>query len=184
LFVELEMDNAKGELLPGGYAEVHFKLPIDDRGVRVSANALLFWAQGPQRAPLLFGPTESRQVETVPVVELDTFLFQQAPLQGIAAIAGEGVGNLAFRIDDAVPRNVGGLTKILKHLADKTGPPWQASHRGDLAIGGNPSARNAADHSANRSRGFAALGWDNLGLLTLRRHRQLSLVAMVRSPDR
>jgi RND family efflux transporter MFP subunit len=50
LLVELEADNAKGELLPGGYTEVHFKLPIADRGVRVSATALLFRAEGPQIA--------------------------------------------------------------------------------------------------------------------------------------
>jgi RND family efflux transporter MFP subunit len=50
LLVELEADNAKGELLPGSYTEVHFKLPIADRGVRVSANALLFRAEGPQIA--------------------------------------------------------------------------------------------------------------------------------------
>jgi multidrug efflux pump subunit AcrA (membrane-fusion protein) len=50
LLVELEVDNAKGELLPGGYTDVHFKLPIADRGVRISANALLFRAEGPQIA--------------------------------------------------------------------------------------------------------------------------------------
>jgi RND family efflux transporter MFP subunit len=50
LLVELEADNAKGELLPGGYTEVHFKLPIADPGVRVSANALLFRAEGLQIA--------------------------------------------------------------------------------------------------------------------------------------
>jgi RND family efflux transporter MFP subunit len=46
LLVELEADNAKGELLPGGYTEVHFKLPVADRGVRIAANALLFRAEG------------------------------------------------------------------------------------------------------------------------------------------
>jgi RND family efflux transporter MFP subunit len=50
LLVQLEADNAKGELLPGGYTEVHFKLPIAGRGVLVSANALLFRAEGPQIA--------------------------------------------------------------------------------------------------------------------------------------
>jgi RND family efflux transporter MFP subunit len=50
LLVELEVNNAKGELLPGGYTDVHFKLPIADRGVRVSANAVLFRAEGPQIA--------------------------------------------------------------------------------------------------------------------------------------
>jgi RND family efflux transporter MFP subunit len=46
LLVELEADNAKGDLLPGGYTEVHFKRPVDDRGVRISASALLFRAEG------------------------------------------------------------------------------------------------------------------------------------------
>jgi RND family efflux transporter MFP subunit len=46
LLVELEADNTRGDLLPGGYTDVHFKLPVDDRGVRISANALLFRAEG------------------------------------------------------------------------------------------------------------------------------------------
>jgi RND family efflux transporter MFP subunit len=50
LLVELEADNAKGELLPGGYTEVHFKLSSDARGIQVSANALLFRAEGVQVA--------------------------------------------------------------------------------------------------------------------------------------
>jgi RND family efflux transporter MFP subunit len=50
LLVELEADNANGELLPGGYTDVHFKLPGPGRGVRISANALLFRAEGPRVA--------------------------------------------------------------------------------------------------------------------------------------
>jgi RND family efflux transporter MFP subunit len=50
ILVELEVNNAKGELPPGGYTDVHFKLPIADRSVRVSANAVLFRAEGPQIA--------------------------------------------------------------------------------------------------------------------------------------
>ena len=50
LLVELEADNANGELLPGGYTDVHFKLPGLDRGVRIAANALLFRAEGPRIA--------------------------------------------------------------------------------------------------------------------------------------
>jgi RND family efflux transporter MFP subunit len=50
LLVELEADNAKGELLAGGYTDVHFKLPGLDRGVRIAANALLFRAEGPRIA--------------------------------------------------------------------------------------------------------------------------------------
>ena len=37
---------------------------------------------------LLIQPPESFQVEAIPVIELDAFLFQQAPLEGVTAIAG------------------------------------------------------------------------------------------------
>ena len=46
MLVELQYDNAKGELLPGGYTEVHLKLPVENRGVRLPANTLLFRAEG------------------------------------------------------------------------------------------------------------------------------------------
>ncbi|MGC1303930.1 MAG: efflux RND transporter periplasmic adaptor subunit, partial [Caulobacteraceae bacterium] len=46
LLVELEADNANGELFPGGYTEVHFKLPVARRASVVSANALLFRSEG------------------------------------------------------------------------------------------------------------------------------------------
>ena len=46
LLIELEADNGKGELLPGGYTDAHFKLPGLDQGVRIAANALLFRAEG------------------------------------------------------------------------------------------------------------------------------------------
>jgi RND family efflux transporter MFP subunit len=50
LLVELEEDNANGELLPGGYTDVEFRLPGPGTGVRVGANALLFRAEGPRIA--------------------------------------------------------------------------------------------------------------------------------------
>ena len=46
LLVELEADNANGELFPGGYTDVHFKVPVAQRGVTIPANALLFRAEG------------------------------------------------------------------------------------------------------------------------------------------
>jgi RND family efflux transporter MFP subunit len=50
LLVELQVDNSQGELFPGSYAEVHFKLPGSSSTVRIPANALLFRAQGLQVA--------------------------------------------------------------------------------------------------------------------------------------
>jgi RND family efflux transporter MFP subunit len=50
LQVELELDNAKGEILPGAYAEVHFKLPAGVESLRLPANTVLFRAAGLQVA--------------------------------------------------------------------------------------------------------------------------------------
>ena len=50
LQVELELDNAKGEVLPGAYAEVHFKLAASPTVLRLPANTILFRAQGLQVA--------------------------------------------------------------------------------------------------------------------------------------
>lgn len=50
LQVELQVDNSKGELFPGAYAEVHFKLPGNANTLRVPATALVFRAAGLQIA--------------------------------------------------------------------------------------------------------------------------------------
>jgi RND family efflux transporter MFP subunit len=50
--VELELDNTKGEIYPGAYAEVHFKLPASAETLRLPANAVLFRAAGLQVATL------------------------------------------------------------------------------------------------------------------------------------
>jgi multidrug efflux pump subunit AcrA (membrane-fusion protein) len=52
LQVELELDNAKGEIFPGAYAEVHFKLPASAETLRLPANTVLFRAAGLQVATL------------------------------------------------------------------------------------------------------------------------------------
>ena len=133
--------------------------------------------------PFLFGPAESLQVEAVPVVELDAFRFQQALLEGVAAIAGEGVGHLALRVDDAMPGNIGCRVEVLEYVADKAGAPWQAGHRGDLAIGGNPALGNAADYSANRRGGFVASVWgsrSNLRFGGIGRFRPIPVVRRIR----
>jgi RND family efflux transporter MFP subunit len=50
LQVELQLDNAKGELFPGAYAEVHFKLSGNAQSLRLPANTVLFRAPGLQVA--------------------------------------------------------------------------------------------------------------------------------------
>jgi RND family efflux transporter MFP subunit len=50
LQVELQLDNAKGEVFPGAYAEVHFKLPANAESLRLPANTVLFRSAGLQVA--------------------------------------------------------------------------------------------------------------------------------------
>ena len=52
LQVELQVDNAKGELFPGSYAEVHFKLPVNANSLRLPANTVLFRTAGLQVATI------------------------------------------------------------------------------------------------------------------------------------
>jgi multidrug efflux pump subunit AcrA (membrane-fusion protein) len=52
LQVELQLDNDKGELFPGAYAEVHFKLPPNAETMRLPANTVLFRSAGLQVATL------------------------------------------------------------------------------------------------------------------------------------
>ncbi len=50
LRVELQADNSNGELFPGSYAEVHFKLPGSSTTYRIPANAIVFRREGLQVA--------------------------------------------------------------------------------------------------------------------------------------
>jgi RND family efflux transporter MFP subunit len=50
LQVELQLDNTHGELFPGAYAEVHFKLGRNSQSLRLPANTVLFRAAGLQVA--------------------------------------------------------------------------------------------------------------------------------------
>ena len=44
--IQLSVDNAAGELLPGGYASVNFQLPHDAKLLRIPASALIFDRNG------------------------------------------------------------------------------------------------------------------------------------------
>lgn len=48
LLAEVDVNNADGKLLPGGYAQVHFDLKDAHPPLLIPGNALIFRAQGPQ----------------------------------------------------------------------------------------------------------------------------------------
>ncbi len=50
LLVEVDVDNAGGELLPGSYAEVHLKVPTGPQALIVPVSALIFRSEGLQVA--------------------------------------------------------------------------------------------------------------------------------------
>ncbi|HTV79059.1 MAG TPA: efflux RND transporter periplasmic adaptor subunit [Steroidobacteraceae bacterium] len=50
LEVELQLNNSDGELFPGAYAEIHFRLPSSHRTLRVPSNTILFRDTGLQIA--------------------------------------------------------------------------------------------------------------------------------------
>jgi RND family efflux transporter MFP subunit len=50
LLVEVDVDNPRGELLPGAYAEVHLKVPADNPALILPISALIFRSQGLQVA--------------------------------------------------------------------------------------------------------------------------------------
>jgi RND family efflux transporter MFP subunit len=62
LLVEVDMDNPNGELLPGSYVSVHFKLPSQIRSVTIPANTLLFRREG-----LRVGLVRNGRAELTPV---------------------------------------------------------------------------------------------------------------------
>lgn len=75
LNVEVDVENASGQLLPGAYAIVHLKVPGDRRGVTIPANALLFRSEGLRAAvvneghvklaPIVIGQDYGNTVEVV-----------------------------------------------------------------------------------------------------------------------
>jgi RND family efflux transporter MFP subunit len=62
LNVEVDVNNPKGELLPGAYVFVHFKVPEYAASLMIPSNALLFRAQG-----LQVGVVRGGRVQLVPV---------------------------------------------------------------------------------------------------------------------
>jgi len=52
LLAQFWADNPKEELLPGGYTEMHFKMPLSSKLIRLPVNSLLFRSKGLQVATI------------------------------------------------------------------------------------------------------------------------------------
>jgi len=62
LNVQVDVDNAKGQLMPGAYVFVHLKLPAASHTVTIPSNALLFRAEG-----LRVGVVRNNVVQLTPI---------------------------------------------------------------------------------------------------------------------
>jgi len=62
LLTEFEVSNAKGELLPGAYAEVHITMPTPASAVLVPVNALMFGSEGLRVGTVQEGVVRIRRV--------------------------------------------------------------------------------------------------------------------------
>jgi RND family efflux transporter MFP subunit len=98
LLTEIDVENKKGELLPGAYAEVHFKLPAGASTFRLPVNAVIFGGDGVQVAavknghvvlmPVTIGRDYGNSVEIVTGLTGDEQLIVNPPdsLQDKAAV--------------------------------------------------------------------------------------------------
>jgi RND family efflux transporter MFP subunit len=84
LLAEVDVDNTRGELLPGAYGQVHLQLRAGGDPLVVPATALLFRAEGPRVAVVRDG-----KAELVPITigrDLGTALEITSGLSGGEAV--------------------------------------------------------------------------------------------------
>jgi RND family efflux transporter MFP subunit len=81
LQVELQVDNPIGELFPGAYADVHFKLPAPAATLRLPVNSIMFRAAGLQVATV----TSNHQVRLRSIIQGRDFGNAIEVLSGVGA---------------------------------------------------------------------------------------------------
>ncbi|MGH9680265.1 MAG: efflux RND transporter periplasmic adaptor subunit [Candidatus Acidiferrales bacterium] len=81
LLVEIDVNNPTGELKPGGYAEVHLKIPSSVKTFTLPVNAPIFRAAGMQVALVKDGKT----IDLVPVTPGRDFGADMEIVSGLKA---------------------------------------------------------------------------------------------------
>jgi RND family efflux transporter MFP subunit len=116
LQVELQIDNAKGELLPGSYAQVYFTLTGADNTLRIPVNTVLFRTDGLRVAVL----DEQHRVHLQSITEGRDFGTEIEVLSGLTA-NDVLVANPPDSITD-------GVQVRLAPPAPNAGPPADTGH--------------------------------------------------------
>lgn len=110
LNVEVDIDNPKGELLPGSYVFVHFKVPEHATNLMIPSNTLLFRAEG-----LQVGVVRNGRAQLVPVtigkdmganVEIASGLTKEDAviLNPSDSLANGQEVQIANKIDESAPK--------------------------------------------------------------------------------
>ena len=89
LLVEVDVDNRKGELVPGAYTQVHFKLSTEQPTLIIPVPTLIFRSQGLQVAtvvdgkaklvPIVIGRDDGRTVEVISGLQSSDQVIQNPP---------------------------------------------------------------------------------------------------------
>jgi len=89
LLVEVDVDNRKGELVPGAYTQVHFKLGTEQPTLIIPVPTLIFRSQGLQVAtvvdgkaklvPITIGRDDGRTVEVISGLQASDQVIQNPP---------------------------------------------------------------------------------------------------------
>ncbi len=90
LLVEVDIDNRKGELLPGAYAEVHLKLNSRGQSYMIPVSALMFRSEGlrvgtvvngnqAKLVPVVLGHDDGRMVQVISGLDAQSEVIQDPP---------------------------------------------------------------------------------------------------------
>jgi RND family efflux transporter MFP subunit len=123
LQVELQIDNPRGELLPGSYVEVKFSLPSSANSLRVPTNTLLFRGPNLQVATV----DDGRHVRLKDIVEGRDFGTEVEVLAGIT-------------VDDALIVNPPDSAADGMEVRIQQRPPAQQGAQQGKPSGGGPSS--------------------------------------------
>jgi RND family efflux transporter MFP subunit len=90
LLVEVDVDNRKGELLPGAYTQVHFKVNTPVRSFSIPVSALMFRQEGlrvgtvvdgdkARMVPVVIGQDDGRTVQIISGLDQNSRVIQDPP---------------------------------------------------------------------------------------------------------
>jgi RND family efflux transporter MFP subunit len=125
LLVEVDVNNATGELLPGGYTEVHLKLPETVPTFILPVNTLIFRAQGLQIATVQDG-----KATLVPIVLGRDFGSEVEVVSGLS-----GQENVMVNPPDSL---VEGEQVQIAQNQEQTGQPQPAQPQSNQQQAGGP----------------------------------------------